>query len=487
MVMGMVGAGQKDGIAEVETVDIDQFAELVRGEHAKWLWHGKPRKSTTGDMFNRLPGEERSTSPDDKDPAKKTLTREPTLDQHKLAKRGTTGDSDKKTEFFSPDGIERDKDKDPFSKRAAIKAIPGSGFRHIKDAVGLRTHANKLSREEHGRHGLHRSKSDIRSPQRLDDDEIPPHQAHDQVADVEPSFTQVLTETPGGSAADLALDKNLRRVSTHNEPSALRNSVAESDTSTLPPPAEDSVAGSIYHGVELNERLPIAEAHEIPPLLRRTLSGDQLDFYSAPRKDDWWPRHLSFSVAEENVLRWQNIVIANEDEDVFDNTDPLARTLTAKLALQNLQSEHLKRLHHKLSLLSNTDTAWVESRLADLHDLEAAADADTETLHSIYYPRLDTYHELREEAHAVITNNRSQLTMSLRELGNIGDKLDYEISALRSKVEDVEDALGEFERQVKFVENRANELDKVLGTREGWWHWTIRVTTGIGARAGAEI
>jgi FMN phosphatase YigB (HAD superfamily) len=489
MVMGMVGAGQKDGIAEVETVDIDQFAELARGEHARWLWHGKPRKSTTGDMFNRLPGEERSASADEKEPAKKPLVREPTLDQQKPAKRGATGDSDKKTELFSPDGTERDKDKDkdPFSKRAAIKAIPGSGFRHIKDAVGLRTHASKLSREEHGRHGLHRSKSDLRSTQyadtngtqpRLDDDDA--RRDHALFADAEPSFTQVLTETPHESAGDLALDKTLHRVSGLHEPSALRNSVAESDTSTQPP-VEDSVAGSIYHGVELNERLPIDEAHEIPPLLRRTLSVDHLDFYHAPCKDDWWPRHLSFSVAEENVLRWRNIAVADVDEDVVNDAETPAMTLTARLVSQRLQSEHLKRLHYKLALLSNTDTAWVESRLENLRDLEAAADADTETLHSIYYPRLDTYHELREDAHAIVTNNRSQLTMSLRELGNIGDKLDYEISALRSKVEDVEDALGEFERQVDFVENKAGELERVLGTRESWWHWVLRITTGIGA------
>jgi DNA repair exonuclease SbcCD ATPase subunit len=130
--------------------------------------------------------------------------------------------------------------------------------------------------------------------------------------------------------------------------------------------------------------------------------------------------------------------------------------------------------------LSSKDETWVTSRLNDLHDLEAAADADIETLDSIYYPRLDTYHSLREDAHAIITNNRSQLTVSLRELGNMGDKLDYEISALRSKVEDVEDALGEFERQVQFVESRASELDRVLGMREGWWHWIVRITTGIG-------
>jgi hypothetical protein len=485
MVMGMVGAGQKDGIAEVETVDIDQFIELVRGGHAKWLWHGKPRKSTTGDMFNRLPGEERDSA-DEQEP-QKTLTRESTFDQHKFMKRESTADSTKKTELFSPDGNEKDKDKDPFSKRAAIKAIPGSGFRHIKDAVGLRTHANKLSREEHGRHGLHRSKSDLRSPQladvngapRVDEDQSSFGSSQRTLAETEPSFTKVLTETPHESTTDLS-----HRVSAH-EPSALRNSIAESDVSTQPQTVEDSVAGSVYHGVELNERLPIEEAHEVPPLLRRTLSGDHLDFYQAPRSDDWWPRQLSFSAAEENVLRWRSLVVV--DDEALEEPDTSSVGLTAKFATQHFRSVQLKRLHHRLALLSSKDSAWVAACLADVIDLEAAADADIETLESIYYPRLDTYHELREDAHATITTNRSQLTMSVRELGNIGDKLDYEISALRSKVEDVEDALGEFERQVDAVENRADELDKVLGMSESWGHWALRMTTGIGRPPGVDM
>ncbi|KAH4233064.1 hypothetical protein HBI06_071220 [Parastagonospora nodorum] len=488
MVMGMVGAGQKDGIAEVETVDIDQFVELVRGGHAKWLWHGKPRKSTAGDMFNRLPGEERPDSPDEQELTKKPLTRESTIDHQRLMKRENTADSSKKAEVFSPDGTEKDKDKDPFSKRAAIKAIPGSGFRHIKDAVGLRTHTSKHSRDDHpGRHSLHRNKSDLRSPQLADANGTLPRSDGDHssfvssqrtLTDPEPAFAKVLTETPHESAANLTLDKTLQQTSGNYEPSALRNSVAESDAS-IEPIAEDPVLETVYHGVELNERLPIEEAHEIPPLLRRTLSSDQFDFYQAPRHDDWWPRQLSFSVAEENVLRWRNIAAPDIDEEAVEDADNSA-ALGANLALQNLQSEQLKRLHHRLALLSNKDSTWVYSRLTDLADLEAAADADIETLDAIYYPRLDTYHDLRETAHGIITNNRSQLTMSIRELGDVGDKLDYEIGALRGKVEDVEDALVEFERQVEMVEGRAGEMERVLGRREGWWHWFGRVAMGVG-------
>ncbi|KAF1914097.1 hypothetical protein BDU57DRAFT_518875 [Ampelomyces quisqualis] len=488
MVMGMVGAGQKDGIAEVETVDIDQFVELVRGEHAKWLWHGKPRKSNSGDMVSRLPGEEQPDSPDEQEPSKKPLSRELTLDQNRILKRETTFDASKKTEVFSPDGTE--KDKDLFSRRAAIKAIPGSGFRHIKDAVGLRTHASKLSREEHVRHGLYSSKGDLRSPQYAD---LNCHEDQSMASsqrtrnDADATFTKVLTETPNESAADLALDTVPHTSGETVESSTLRHSVAESDASTAPPTLEDSVAGPLYHGIDLNERLPIEEAHIVPPLLRRTLSGDQLDFYESPRNDERWPRQLSFSIAEENVLRWRNIALPDDDEFAVEELDNSNVALKANLAVQNLQSQQLKRLHHKLATLSFKDTAWVASRIQDLKQLDDTADADAETLYSIYNPHLDTYHALREDAHASITNDRSQLSITIRELGNIGDKLDYEISALRSKVEDVEDALGEFQRQVESVESQAEELDKVLGMREGWLYRAIRLTTRIRTLLGISL
>ncbi|CAO2657848.1 Nn.00g071080.m01.CDS01 [Neocucurbitaria sp. VM-36] len=492
MVMGFVGAGQKDGIAEVETVDIDQFIELVRGDHAKWLWHGKPRKSTSGDMFDRLPGEERSTSPDKRDHTMKPHRRETTLDQYRVMKRESPSDEPKKHETFTPDGLERDKEsKDPFSKRAAIKAKSGSGLHHIKNAVGLRSHASKQSRDEQGRHGLHRTKSGTKSPQYtdaniLDHDDGLAHQSDDPSI-MSPqhmptgTFTRALTETPRDSASMLPFD---RSGENHHEPLTLRHSVAESDISTQPPTVESSVAGSIYHGVDLNENLPVEEAHEVPPLLRRTQSGDQFDFYDAARNDDWWPRHLSFSIAEESVLKWRSITAGDVDEEAIDDDDTSIVALTSRMALLHMQSEQLKRLHHRLALLSNTDTAWVSSRLQEIRDLESAADADIETLDSIYYPRLETYHALREDTHGVVTNNRSQLNASLRELNNVGDKLEYEISALKGKVEDVEDVLVEFERQVKFVENRVEELDRVLGEKEGWWHWLIRVSTGIGKPPG---
>lgn len=488
MVMGIVGGGQKDGIAEVETVDIEQFAELVRGEHAKWLWHGKPRKSSSGDMFDRVPGDERSTSPDKHDRTLKPVRKESALDQEKLKRQSTIEDI-KRVETITPDGVEKSDVKDPSSKRATIKAKSGSGFNHLKNAVSLRTHASKVSREEHGRHGLHRTKSGIKSAQYAEGNGTQVSVDYDdsgaddssyfmspQGGNTDPTFTKVLTETPSGSRSVLALNKG------RDDLQNIRSSVVESDVSDQPPTVESSIAGSVYHGVDLNENLPVDELHEVPPLLRRTISVSHLDLHGTDRNDDWWPRNLSFSIAEESVLRWNPLTAIAANDEALTSTSTTLSALTAKHALQTMQSEHLKRLHHRLATLSTTDSTLVTSRLKQITDIEANADADIETLDSIYYPHLDTYHALREDTHAIVSNNRGQLTASLRELGNVGDKLEYEISALRSKVEDVEDVLGEFERQVEFVEGRVRDLDRALGKREGWVGWGVRVLTGVRSR-----
>jgi hypothetical protein len=483
MMMGMVGAGEKEGIAEIETVDIDRFVELVRGDHAKWLWHGKPRKTASGDMFNRLPGEEDVLSPSASDHSRNPLKRQTTLDEHRLPKRDTAKDDDVMSEPFSPDGPDRE--KDPFSRRAAIKAKleSGSGFHRIKDAVGLRSHSSKLSKDEHVRADHERSKLSAKSPQ------LPQGESnglssvlslHRNSTDIDRSITKVLTETPEEST--LELNKTRSDYENGSHPLALQQTVADSGASTRSPTVENSIAGSIYRGVELNRRLPLEEAHEIPPLLRRTQSVDQHELEHAPRSDAWWPRHLSFSIAEESVLKWGSIASADLNEEAIEETDTSTSALVARQAAYTVQSEQLKRLHSRLAHLAATDTAWVEARLTEIEELDAMADTDIKTLDEIYQPRLDTYNALRESTHAEITNSRAQLTAALRDLDNVSDKLEYEIGALRGKVDDVDEILDEFEKQVESVEQGAQELEHVLGHQESWWHWGLRIMTGIGRK-----
>lgn len=491
MVMGMVGAGEKAGIADIETPDIDRFVELVSGERSKWLWYGKPRKTGSGDMFNRLPREERSISPDERGPTHiaSLLKRESTLEAHGFSARDSR---DVKRTDTQPAIDGYDREKDPNSKRAAIKRATerietGSGFHRIKDVVGRRNHQPKPTKDDlHLQH----TKSDLwpAAPQsgngpitsKTDD----PKQNHDirrealagrrTVSNNGPKITQVLTETPTASASTL----DLHRVSgpqldgAHESTASTR--VDDQDLSRTHT-AEPSIAGSVYRGIDLNDKLPCDETQDFPPLLRRTQSNDQLDpYHRTHRHDDWWPRHLSFSIAQESVLRWEGLIEP-------DPVDPgQKQNLPEAFATTTLVSEEAKRLHHKIALLSSLDAQWATTHISTITSLESAAEQDMLQLDSLYYPALDSYQSLREDAHEIISGNRALLQEQVRDLTMLSDKLEYEIGSLRSKVDDVEDGVEELERLVEGLEGRVDEVESLLGGhKEGWLVWALRIVTGL--------
>ncbi|KAL1612801.1 hypothetical protein SLS60_001030 [Paraconiothyrium brasiliense] len=495
MVMGMVGAGEKAGIADIETTDIDRFVELVSGERSKWLWHGKPRKTGSGDMFSRLPREERSASPDDRGPTHIAglIKRESTLESHSFSARDSR-DVKRTDSHLTVDGF--DKEKDPNSKRAAIKRATerietGSGFHRIKDVVGRRNHQPKPSKDESHRDSIHlqHTKSDLWPPasQSANGSITPkitePKQNHNlqeaaaarrTVSNYGPTITKVLTETPTASASNLDLSRT-SKLQSDGALESTASTAADTQDASKPHTTEPSIAGSIYHGIDLNDKLPVDETQEIPPLLRRTQSSDQLDpYHRTHRNDDWWPRHLSFSIAEESVLRWESVV-------AVDPLDPDQKQgLPEALATTTLVSEEAKRLHHKLALLSSLDAQWATSHIATITSLDAAAEQDTMQLDTLYYPALENYQSLREDAHEIISSNRAILQEQVRDLTMLSDKLEYEIGSLRSKVDDVEDGVDELERLVEGLESRVDEVEGMLGgLKEGWLGWALRMITGL--------
>ncbi|KAF2713527.1 hypothetical protein K504DRAFT_462044 [Pleomassaria siparia CBS 279.74] len=503
MVMGMVGAGEKAGIADVETIDIDRFVELVHGERAKWLWKGKPRKTTSGDMFSRLPGEEAPPLPDEqRHHATRLLKKETTLEGNSLTKRDTNQEDTKKyyDAFGILEGVEKEKDLN--SKRAAIKRATdkiesGSGFNRIKDVVGRRNHQTKPPKDDSDQAPFHHTKSDF-SPQATNSSlaslaPILPRLLHDPKSEIkfteslrnlisshEPSSTGTFSETLGASASSLGVGKlPQQQFDSYSESSVgKRHSVQEHQDPSYSPTKETSIAGSVYRGVDLTEIFPDNDPFDLPPLLRRTQSSLQLDRYHAnARHDDWWPRNLSFSIAEENILTWPSIT----SEKMEDSS---TMSMTAALATQQLVSQDVKRLRHRLAMLSSIDAEWVDSRLKSVHDIEVQVDEDIGQLEDMYFPRLEEYQTLREDAHEIVSRERVQLQESVRDLETLAAKLDYEIHTLRGKVDDVDDGAVELERQVAFVEAKFAELEGAYGAREGWVHWGFRILTGIGRPPG---
>jgi hypothetical protein len=482
MVMGMVGAGDKAGIADIETVDMDRFIELVQGERAKWLWRGKPRKTNTVNMFNRLPGEGASSG-EEISATTKMLRGELTHEDHKLIKRDTNTDENRK--YADVVGFEGfDKDKDPYSKRAAIKRATekiesGTGFHRIKDAVGRRSHQPKPSKDDipNGQVSLQQIKSEIGRV--LTEPTSLLATRHTDTNDLE--LSKVSTESPRDSASTFGTTLDGTGQGNTDEvhkPGPAEEVLEEEELELFRPLTVDSsIAESIHRDIdkiESTSKLPNSAANATLIPLRRTQSACPIqDYHTTRRNPEWWPRHLSFSIAEESVLTWT-------PPTNLSPASSASRDLVAKLASLDYLLTSTKHLQDKLSSLASTDAEWTRTAIDEINQLEAQASADTQELETLYLARLDEYHSLRDEAHEIVSRDRLQLQDAIRELETLGAKLDYEIKSLRSRVDDVEDGVVELERQVGDVEDKVRQLGDEDGQREGWVRWGVRMLTGVG-------
>ena len=91
----------------------------------------------------------------------------------------------------------------------------------------------------------------------------------------------------------------------------------------------------------------------------------------------------------------------------------------------------------------------------------------------------ESYQAVKQNSQDILTDERSHATEAIKDIEVLGAKLEYEINALLSKVQDVEDGVSQFERQVDDLEGRANELENYLNA-ETWAHWLVRSITGLG-------
>jgi len=485
MVMDMVGGRGKAGIAEVETVDIDQFIHLIHGARSKWLWQGKPRKHSSGDKLSGNDG----------------IVFQPTEDG------GYEWSSRRKGAFLEPSPNFRDSAVGESTERRAtdydkdrnklLKKLPDKtpahrthdsnrGLGRLKDAVGLRGHYSKHSKDDKvdavSRNISGESEfpplSPISSKALLDTGEYISSESASQVSH-QPIFTKSIAET--SSHMEPSFFSNVEPPSDDEEHSSQQAGFpSDSPPSRSPTP---SLAGSTYGGVDLEDLFKGNDllSHHLPVALRRSLSySEHGDDFFEHHCDARWPRRLSFSIAEESILTWNPIT---------EHTDFKQEVLLpkSKVPIQAMTSEELKRLAQKLSDLETVDSAWVDRQIREIQGLNKQADYDQQEIDQIFYPRLEEYHSLQEDSKTLLDTERSQLTDALKEVEVLGAKLEYEIHTLRGRVEDVEDGVTEFERQVQIVEDRVTELEYGMRPKEGWLHWLMRLTTGIGKAPVATV
>ena len=506
LVIGMVGRKEKANMGDIETLDIDKFINLASGERAKWLWHGKPRRSAmdhheVADIGNMLFGKDEAHTQQQQ--ATRRVQPLPTDEEVEVWKK------DEPSSIYSapPSGsavsvTESPGDKDVL-RRTVFKSVAGrvsdarSGFGRFRDAVGggLRGHSARPSRDDTTANGymspsissLAQSAGALSSPvmtapraftwknkpeeyangfrrdpetesapvsmHRASTSDTPPPKEARTVPKVLEEPPRVLTQTEAAEFSQTSRAEDIRRELVASDVSVAGSVVDESD---LQGPflmaargADTALAGlQRRHSTELSRVSP-----------RR-------DF-----DDGRWPRRLSFSAAEEAVLSWTDVADITGDADALKIGSPMTQ--------QAGQSELARNLFQKIVVLREEVSPWLTGKLTALETLDDVYGRQQEDIQALYYSLSEAFQRVKHNSGEVIGEERAYATEAVRDIEILQAKLEYEISALGSKVEDVEDGVRQFERQVEDVEARAEELKVQLET-ESWPHWFVRTLTGIG-------
>ncbi|CZT04462.1 related to SIN3 protein-binding protein STB2 [Rhynchosporium graminicola] len=500
MVMGMVGR-DKPGIGDIETLDYDRFVSLLHGERAKWLWYGKPKRNGGTEQFGGLGDNDVGHlmfQRDDQGGYIWSHTKaEPTSVEEESRKREDSPQTfyDSKPLGSATSVLESPNDKDLQLRKTVFKSVTGkmsdarTGFGRIKDAVGLRGHAGKPYKDDvdvgyfnannssttfgGGSNGTPLSPVMIGKAFTWKDT---PAQYQNGSPKVKVLSSGVLIQEPEAMIEEVRSD-----VPIVNIPEEDQNAEAEAKWAEQVREirrdviANDlSVAGSVYDDRDLEGPLleALREPNNFQVLLHRrhSFSGS---FPITPKihNEAWWPRQMSFTDAEDAILGWEPIGTLTDDGEVADTWSALHK--------QELLSSDYKNLFEKITDLQDSTRPWVSQKVFDIETLDEQASSDQEQFQTLYYELTDRYQAVKQSSQDVLGEERAHVMEAVKEIEVLGAKLEYEINALVSKVQDVEDGVLQYERQVDDLEGRANELEKQLST-ESWPHWLVRTITGIG-------
>lgn len=478
MVMDMVGGRDKAGIADVETVDIERFVQLLHGSHAKWLWWGKARKGGSGDAYDilqRLPeeGDMRALKSEQGEIAK-SLRGGREFDAEDFAKPG-----DVQSNYADDDAH----DSIRHGHRKATSRMPDtrSGFGKLRDAVGRRGHQRGISREEPWLSTATPHEGTENTLGRIDSvpdrDDTPEHdvqeEEEDDIADDHENKKQAVLQPRHANAGPRITSQRLSHSPMTLEhkrettPADLRRRLRldEADDSKNASTAS-SLAGDVRNDTRLNTHLADTNRDEIGQLLRRSQSLPQpVETDDSDVQDHKYMRHLSFSITEESLLRWEGIgsVDLPQEGEIIDPEETLAK--------QILISNDMKSRREQLAYASDMLTSWVNQKITVVQGFEAGADHDAQQLDDMYFARQEEFHALEEDAKEIFAQEKTHLQEAIKDIEVLSAKLEYEINSMRSKVDDVEDGVAEFEKQVAYVEDRVKQLEDESHGGKGWFSW----------------
>ena len=507
----LVHGREKAGITEIETLDIEKFVQLGSGERFKWLWYGKPRKSNDNDVFSSLGGDEGMILNDNEQDGgkKRDSVDDDTSFRHVLSDRIYLSSS-----LGSHTSIDHP-EKDQGLRKAVFKNVTGkatdarSGLGRIRDAVGrkgLRGHYHKYSKDvelasdgenlkekprtsveesvqpglkgqaplnsiaqpDSGEQSLVGSQQSSRRGSGFTEEKIRPEET-----DSKDGFKEVIYSGEfDKSASSLeSLFVNHGPTDRSDYMSAMENASGVRSRTEGREPFDDSRKGSLtFEDTAAIKKMQDFKGQYHPaPLLHTTRSLPKLSANTPKYWERRWPRQLSFTAMVD-------VLAAGVDSGMTEH-DSIAARESAKTALSFEKSLAVQGrvMGQRLEDCEKQVASWVEQKVDHIQVYEQQAASDQARLDLIYHQKFDDYNVLHDGSDDLLSEERSNLTEAVKDLENLGAKLEYEISTLESKVEEVESGVADFERQVLQIEARAEELDEPGEAKISWASWCLRM------------
>lgn len=464
MVMGMVRGREKGGIADIETLELDDFASLVTGERAKWLWRGKPRKSGLGDGFaHDQPAADMMFNRDEQGNYVWTSRKRHSYED--LAGDRSLQGSDRP--WRQPDTGAAPDEKDQNLSRMVRRGVSGKvsdariGFGRFKEAVGL---PSLRSQHKSTKDGAELMGDAAYMPAIESDAEMPvlktQADAHltDQESISEPQdqarFHAVKAEQPASTSGPTVSELEPPKI-TVDSPRDNEKTESARKTSTSQLEEDESDLGrsrtrSTDASVSQDElsRVDLMLLRQPQSFIESSTTDD------SERRSNGWPRHLSFSIVEDVVLGWESL---GGREALQPKPDA---TLEQAVALEDTLASDVRIFSSKIEELSHHTVPWVEKQVNSVDELNRKLYESQENINSIYLDQVEKYQQMRERSSELLTEEHNYLVDTMKRVEMMGAKLDYELDILESKVEDVESGLGEFERHVVELETRMKGLIK---------------------------
>ncbi|KAL2018559.1 hypothetical protein VTK56DRAFT_601 [Thermocarpiscus australiensis] len=505
LVIGMVGGWDKGNIGDIETLDLGKFISLAYGERPKWLWYGKPRRTPQDyecdhpvPPFGRELRDE--TAPE---PAGRRTQSAPVKDDLEAGRREDSPAicSGLHVTNSAPITAETPSDRDALRK-TVFKSVAGkvsdarSGLGRIRDAVGggFRGHVSRPSKDESPDTAMsgYSSPSIATLAQSSAAVTSPVAVGKAFTWKVKPAeYMAARKDRDAGESAPFL--SGLRADEIEAQSAAAKDGVRpqeepfktlrEKDTAIEPiltemgkevRSANFSAPGSVVADEDLQGPVLAAERSSDGALLclQRRHSIDGLAALQRHANEARYPRRLSFSEAEEAVLGWDRLI------EVTD-APAGAATESATAAFLQSQAELAYSLYRHLQLMRTELAPWAAGKVSGVAALEQMFAAQQAELQALHMAANEAYQRTRHSSSEVLAEERARLAEAVKDVEVLVAKLEYEIGALVSRVNEVEDGVAQFEAQVEDVERRAEELKAVLET-ESWLHWFVRTLTGIG-------